>query len=122
VVALDRTALRAPFAGTVTRVAVEVGDTVGGGQVVAVLAPLDHVQITTVDLSELDVVRVAEGAAVEVRVDALPGQTFAGRVARTKLQGIDYRGDVVFPVVVDLDEAAPGLLWGMTAVVEIEGR
>jgi hypothetical protein len=41
-------------------------------------------------------------------------------VARIGLRSEDYRGDVVYPVIVELDEDAPGLRWGMTAVVEIE--
>jgi multidrug resistance efflux pump len=120
--ALERTALRAPFAGSVTQVLVEVGDSVGAGQVVLVMAAPERMQLVTTDLGELDVVRVAEGQSVVVRVDALPGRPLRGHVARVQLQSVDVRGDVTYPVVIELDEAAPDLLWGMTAVVEIEGR
>ena len=118
--ALERTEIRAPFAGTVTKVEVEVGETVGPGQVVAVLAVLDRLQAVTVDLTELDVARVAEGQAAAVTVDALPGVELACHVDRIGLWSQDYRGDVVYPVVVALEEIAPGLRWGMTTMVKIE--
>jgi hypothetical protein len=41
-------------------------------------------------------------------------------VARIGLRSEDYRGAVVYPVYVELDEDTSDLRWGMTAVVEIE--
>jgi len=79
---LEDAGLRAPFAGTIVRVDIEAGDTVSPGQVVLVLATLDKPEIRTTDLTELDISRVAEGQAVEVTTDALPGQAFAGQVSK----------------------------------------
>lgn len=118
--ALDHTEIRAPFAGAATRVDVEVGETVAPGQVVVVLADLTRLRARTIDLTELDVARVAAGQPVVVKVDALPELQLQGHVARIGLRSEDYRGDVTYPVYVELDEDAPGLRWGMTAVVEIE--
>jgi HlyD family secretion protein len=118
--ALQRTEIRAPFAGTVTKVDVEVGETAASGDVVLVLAILDRLQARTTDLTELDVARVAEGQVAVVTVDALPDIRLRGYVARIDLQAVDYRGDVTYPVTVELEETAPGLRWGMTALVEIE--
>jgi HlyD family secretion protein len=118
--ALERTELRAPFAGTVTQVNVEVGETATPGQVIVVLATLDRLQVRTSDLTELDVARVAEGQAATVTVDALPNLRLSGHVARIDLQSVDYRGDVTYPIYIELDGAAPELRWGMTAMVEIE--
>jgi hypothetical protein len=84
-----------------------------------VLATLDRLQARTVDLTELDVARVAEGQPVVVKVDALPDAPLSGHVLRIDEQSEDYRGDVVYPVIVELDEDAPELRWGMTAMVEI---
>jgi multidrug resistance efflux pump len=119
-VVLERTEIRAPFAGTVTKVEVEVGETVTPGQAVVVLADLDRLQVRTTDLTELDVARVAVGQPVAVTVDGLPGVAWQGHVARIGLRSEDYRGDVVYPVYVELDEDTSDLRWGMTAVVEIE--
>ena len=118
--ALERSEIRAPFAGTATRVDVEVGETAAPGQVVIVLADLGQLQARTTDLTELDVARAREGQTVMVTVDALPNLRLQGHVARIGLRSEDYRGDVVYPVYVELDERVPELRWGMTAVVEIE--
>jgi HlyD family secretion protein len=81
---------------------------------------VDRLRARTVDLTELDVARVAEGQAVAVTVDGLPGEEVRGHVARVERQSEDYRGDVTYPVIVALDGDTPGLRWGMTALVEIE--
>ncbi len=112
--------LVAPFAGTVSDVPVKVGDTVSPGQPVATLATLTQLRARTKDLTELDVVRIAEGQAVIVTVEALPDVTLSGKVVRIELQAEDYRGDAVYPVTIELDEVPAGLRWGMTALVEID--
>ncbi len=121
---LEDAVLAAPFAGTVVDVLVDPGDDVALGQVVAVLATLDHLEVRTVDLLELDVAKLAVGQAALVRVDGLPERSFAGSVDRIALQGQDYRGDVVYEVVVRLEreQDTGGLRWGMTTEVEIETR
>jgi HlyD family secretion protein len=118
--ALEDTNIRAPFAGTMAQVNVEVGDTAVPGMVLLVLATLDELQVRTIDLTEIDVVRAAQGHPVVVTLEALPDTTLNGRVARIDPQSSDYRGDVTYPVIIELDEDAPGLRWGMTAMVEIE--
>jgi HlyD family secretion protein len=117
---LEDVTLVAPFGGTVTQVEVEAGETVAAGEMVLLLATLDQLQVRTVDLTELDVARVAEGQAAVVTVDALPGVELEGHVERIDLQAEDYRGDVTYPVYVALEESVPELRWGMTALVEIE--
>ena len=118
--ALERFELNAASAGTVTKVTIDVGETAAPGQVVVILASLDQLQARTTDLTELDIARVAEGQSVMVTVDALPGDEFRGRVTRIGEQGVDYRGDVTYPVFIALDGDVPGLRWGMTALVEID--
>jgi len=117
---LENAELVAPFAGFVVEVNVDPGDAASPGEVALVLATLDQLQARTVDLTELDVARVREGQSVVVTVDALPDVEFRGHVVRIGLQSVDYRGDVTYPVYIELDDAAPELRWGMTAMVEIE--
>jgi HlyD family secretion protein len=112
--------LYAPFAGTISEVPVKVGDTVTPGQPVVTLATLAQLRARTKDLTELDVVRIAEGQSAAVTVEALPDVQLRGKVVRIELQAEDYRGDVVYPVIIALDEVPAGLRWGMTALVEIE--
>jgi multidrug resistance efflux pump len=118
---LEDTELRAPFAGTVVDVLVDPGDEAAPGQVGLVLATLDQIEVHTTDLTELDVAGLAVGRPAEVSVDALPDRSFSGTVSEISLQGQDYRGDVVYTVIVTLDGAPdPALRWGMTAEVRIE--
>jgi len=117
---LENAELAAPFAGIVVEANVDPGDTVSPSDVAFVLATLDHLQAVTVDLTELDVARVTEGQTAIVTVDALPDVEIQGHVARIGLRSVDYRGDVTYPVYVELDEDVLELRWGMTAMVEIE--
>jgi HlyD family secretion protein len=118
---LEDAELRAPFGGTVVDVLVDPGDEAVPGQAMLVLATLDQLEAHTTDLTELDVAGVAVGQPAEVRVDALPGSRLAGEVTEIALQGQDYRGDVVYRVIVALTEALdPALRWGMTVEVRID--
>jgi multidrug efflux pump subunit AcrA (membrane-fusion protein) len=119
-VALARMEVAAPIAGTVTRVMVKAGDQVAPGQIIVHLATLNALQVRTVDLTELDVVRLEVGQVVEVRIDALPELSLIGHVSEIGLEAVNYRGDVTYPVVVVLDEVDPRLRLGMTAEVRIE--
>ncbi len=122
-VALERTELHAPFAGTVTGIHTDAGEMVSPGQVVVVLATVDRLQVRTIDLTELDVAQIAEGQPVAMTVDALPGLALTGSVREIALQAGDYRGDVVYAVTAELDDVSDApLRWGMTTMVEIEAR
>jgi multidrug resistance efflux pump len=111
--------LRAPFTGTVTAVNVAEGEFVGAGVPVITLADLDHLQAETFDLSERDVAFVQVGEAANVLIEPLL-VTVPGRVARVAPQANIIGGDVVYTVLVDLDEQPVGLRWGMSAEVTIE--
>jgi HlyD family secretion protein len=117
-VALDQATLRAPFAGAVSALAVGPGEVVMPGQVVLTLADLGHLQVETTDLSERDVARVMAGQRVTVYVEPLSAEV-GGRVVRIASQAAAVGGDVVYAVVVALDEQPPGLRWGMSVEVEI---
>jgi multidrug efflux pump subunit AcrA (membrane-fusion protein) len=117
-VALEQAELRAPFGGTVTALEIGPGETVLPGQVVLVLADLNHLQVKTTDLSERDVAGVSVGQAANVSVEALDTQV-AGRVVQIASQATTVGGDVVYEVVIELSEQPAGLRWGMSVEVEI---
>lgn len=117
--ALANTSIHAPFDGIVAEISVEVGDTAAPEQVLVVLATLDELRVRTKDLIELDVVKVTVSQPVSVTLDALPDEPLAGRVVRIGDQDEDYRGDVTYPVIVELLQDVQELRWGMTALVEI---
>lgn len=113
--------LIAPFDGVVVDVAVIPGELVQANQVVITLADLDNLQITTTDLSERDIVRVKLGQSVSIYIEALD-QTIAGKVIQISSKSETVGGDVVYPVTIELDEQPDGLMWGMSAEVEISTK
>jgi multidrug efflux pump subunit AcrA (membrane-fusion protein) len=128
--ALADMSLHAPFDASVVEVSVEAGDTAAPGQVLVVLATLDQLRVRTKDLIELEVVRVVVGQPVTVTLDALPDTPLDGQVVRVDEQSEDYRGDVTYPVIIELlwgtqelrsdkKEKRSDVRWGMTASVEI---
>lgn len=116
---LAQATLTAPFDGVIVDVAVVPGEVVQSNQVVLTIADLDHMQITTTDLSERDIARVKTGQSVNVTIEAL-GISIPGKVIRISPISETVGGDVVYPVTIQLDEQLDGLLWGMSAEVEIE--
>ena len=112
-------ALVAPFDGTIISVDVAAGETVVPGRVAVLLGDLSKYQIETTDLSERDVARVKVGQTVNVSIEAL-GETFTGKVTSIALVSSTLGGDVVYTVTIELDEQPQGLLWGMSADVEIQ--
>lgn len=115
---LTQNTLLAPYAGTVVDIQVTPGETVQSSQTVLILADLKHLQIKTTDLSERDITRVKIGQSVDVYIEAL-GVNVAGKVFSISPIAEIVGGDVVFPVTIELSEQPEGLLWGMTAEVQI---
>jgi HlyD family secretion protein len=85
---------------------------------VLVLGDLSKYRIETTDLSERDVTRVQIGQAATVFIEALGGE-FTGKVADIDRISSELGGDVVYKVTIELDEQPEGLLWGMSADVDI---
>ena len=112
--ALDGYTLRAPFAGRVTDLYLEVGQLVGPEVPAAQLADLSQFEIKTSDLTELEVVKIQEGQAVEIVPDALPDTLLAGRVERIGESFTTLAGDILYTVTISLEESDPDLRWGMT--------
>jgi HlyD family secretion protein len=115
---LNQATLTAPFDATVTDVRVAPGQIVMPGQVVLALADIHHLRVQTTDLSERDVDRVQVGQEAVVFVEALSVDV-PGRVARISPMASTLGGDVVYTVVVDLDQQPEGLRLGMSVEVEI---
>ena len=117
---LDEKTLRAPFDGTVTAIEINPGEAVQPGQTVLIMADLDRLRMETTDLSERDVARVAVGQPASVFVKPL-NEDFPGHVIQIAPQASIIGGDVVYTVIIELDEQPANLRWGMSADVDIEG-
>ncbi len=116
--AMERATLKAEFAGTAISVDVKSGQSVLPGQVLVTLCSLDDLRVETTDLSETDISRVRVGQSAKVTVAAL-GKQVNGKVLRIVPKASKVGGDVVFKVIIALDEQPEGLLWGMSTKVEL---
>ncbi|RRR72518.1 MAG: HlyD family efflux transporter periplasmic adaptor subunit [Candidatus Viridilinea halotolerans] len=110
--------LRAPFAATVARVNMRVGE---GADASATVALVDlssyHVDLP---IDELDIAQVHLGQRAAIEVDALPGLLIGGSVTNIAPQATrSDSGTTTYEVTVTLDEDSPGVRAGMTAVVAI---
>ena len=97
-----------------------MGEQVSPGAPVAVLADLSSWQIETDDLTELNIVRIAEGAPVLITFDAIPDLELPGKVVRIKEIGENKMGDMTYTVIIAPDQNDDRLRWNMTATVVIE--
>ncbi|MGZ2432608.1 HlyD family secretion protein [Rhizobium redzepovicii] len=131
---LSYTKITAPFDGVVSERQVHVGDYVTVGTNSIAIVPLPSVYLIA-NFKETQLSRMKEGQAVTVTVDALPGQTFTGKLTRLSpasgsqfalLPADNATGNftkVVQRVPVRIDfEASPALerlRSGMSAVVSV---
>lgn len=117
--ALLQTEVRAPFAGVIADLALEVGEQAIAGQPVVTIGDLSTWLIETTDLSELEVVRVSVGDRATLAFDALPGLLVGGTVDSIQVRGTSADGGVLFAASIRPDSVDPDLRWGMTATVRI---
>lgn len=115
--ALDGYELKAPFDGTITDINVEVGQLIGAELWAAQIADFSEFYVETSDLTELEVVKISEGQAIEVSPDALPELVLDGRVESIGQSFTTQAGDIVYAVNIRLDEFDAALRWGMTVEV-----
>jgi RND family efflux transporter MFP subunit len=108
----------APFDGTVVAIDSSVGDLVSSGTAAVTLADLSQYQVQ-VAVSELDVEQITVDQEVTLTLDALPDQTFVGRVADVAFMGSSNQGVITYPVTVVVDDPDPALRPGMTTAVSI---
>jgi RND family efflux transporter MFP subunit len=121
IAALAQGTLSAPYDGTVVSVNVVPGELVQPGQVVAVIGDLSHLQIETTDLSERVIAKVRIGQTATVRLKAF-NQDLTGKVIMIATMGVESKGDIVYKVTIELDQAPDGLLWGMSGEVDIQTK
>lgn len=116
---LDKTTLRAPFAGTIAELNLKVGEVLDVTKPAAVLADFTQWQIETEDLTELSVVRINVGDEAKITFDALPSIELTGNVSQIKPIGRNSQGDIVYTVVIRPTSWDERLRWNMTASVTI---
>ena len=114
--------ITAPIRGSITGIAVHVGDTVLPGATIVTVGDLSRLQVETTDVSEfvLAARRVRPGQRVTLTIDALERQV-SGQVRTVALEPVTPTavtgGDEHYPVTIDLGEVIPELRAGMTVRV-----
>lgn len=115
--ALDRHRVRAPFAGTVLRRDIEVGQWLSVGESTFVLDDLSVLR-AVLAVPQDYFGRIRPGAPVELRVDALPARPFSAAISRV-VPGVNRAGRT-FDVWVDVDNANGNIAPGMSVRARIE--
>ncbi|MEA1978681.1 MAG: efflux RND transporter periplasmic adaptor subunit [Chloroflexota bacterium] len=115
---LDLARITAPFAGSITSIDVLVGDKVSPGTPGFRIDDLSRL-LVEVEISEVDINRVALGQSATLNFDAVLDQVYNGVVVEKSLIGTSLQGVVSFPVTVELIDADEAIKPGMTAAVNI---
>jgi multidrug resistance efflux pump len=119
VAALDHLDLRAPFAGTISELSVHIGEYTLPQNTVILIADLDHFQIETTDLNEIDAARVRIGEKAMITFDALPDTTLEGTITQIAPKSSAGSG-VNYTATIEISDLPEILRWGMTAFIDIE--
>jgi HlyD family secretion protein len=125
---LQKTEIRSPLDGIVSRLQVRQGEMVvigiqnQPGTTLMTVSDLSQVN-AEVKVAEADVLRVAVGQPASVVLEALPGRTFPGRVIEVGASALPVAGTAAsareFLVRVRLDDPDPGLRPGLTCDADI---
>ena len=110
--------LEAPFDGTVTRAYPKVGDEVSTGTKGFRVDDLSELFVK-VNISEVDINKVAIRQPVELSFDAVTGKSYKGEVTEVASVGVDNGSGVDFEVTLKILEPDDQVRPGMTAAVNI---
>lgn len=110
--------IEAPFGGTVTRALPKEGDEVDSGSSAFRIDDLSELFVE-VEISEVDVNRIAVGQRADITFDAIIGETFTGEVLEVSSVGIDEGSGVDFQVTLEIIDPTEQVRPGMTAAVNI---
>lgn len=120
--------VRSPSQGTILEILVHTGEiitsgtaTFGGGTVLMRIADLSHM-VVKAKINEVNIPRVSVGQSVDIRLDALPGQLFKGRVRAIATQGVKENNLVTYEVSIDIENSHSALKPMLTANIDIETK
>ena len=120
---LDKSEITSPFAGVVTRVNVQEGDTFGANNPAIIVVDPTEIEVNAI-VDEVDVLRVREGQEALVALQSLPELQFTGTVKQVSLLSSRAQGIVSYPIVVEFSapRAAALLREGLSTLVSIVVR
>jgi HlyD family secretion protein len=123
----NRTVLYAPFAGTVAKIVGEVGEYSTPSPPGVPTPPAidlidDSCLYVRAPMDEVDAPKISAGQAVRISFDALPKQSFPGKVKRVApyVSAVEKQARTVdIEATLDADKSPPRLLVGYSADVEV---
>jgi HlyD family secretion protein len=110
----------APFDGVVAELNARMGNSINAGEPAVTVADFSYWLVSTTDLTEIDVVELAENAPVVVTLDAIPDMELNGTISSIGQTYSENQGDIVYKVTILLTDIDPAMRWGMTAAVKFE--
>ena len=119
--------VRSPSAGTVLEVLVQPGEiirsetaSVAGGTVLMRIADLTSM-VVKAKINEVSIARVKVGQPVDIRLDALPGRQYQGKVLAIAAQGVSEETNniVTYEVTIAIEKISKELRPMLTANVDI---
>jgi HlyD family secretion protein len=123
--AVAKRTLRAPFAGVVAELAIEIGEWTTPSPVALPVPPVvdlydpDSLHVV-LPMDEVDAGRLRVGLPARVTIDSRPGESFAGRVARVATYVLDVEAqNRTVAIEVELESVPAALLPGTSADVEV---
>lgn len=117
---VDAFTVTAPFDGVVTKLNAKEGSSINAGQSAVTVADFSSWLVKTTDLTEIDVVKLAEGQPVTVTLDAIPDVALKGEILSIGRSYSENQGDIVYEVAILLLDTNPAMRWGMTASIEFD--
>jgi HlyD family secretion protein len=97
--------IRAPITGQITAVSIVSGTAVAQGTAVMTMMDPNALQ-AQVSVDELDVAKIKVGQSATVTVNALPGQTYTGKVSAIAPTAVVSSGVSTYAVTIDLPSVA----------------
>ena len=118
--------ITAPSSGVITNITIVEGMTLSGTSTdtgssstrVGVLET-KGTPLTSVNVSEIDVPRIAQGQKATITLDAISDKTFTGKVVSVDRLGTITSGVTNYPVIIQLDSEATEILPNMAANANI---
>lgn len=117
----------APISGEVTGFSLQEGSVItaqsnssGGASAQKIASILTKATpVVTINITQIDVPKIAIGNKATVALDAFPDKTFAGSVMSIDMVGTSTSGVTTYPTVIKLDTDLNGILPNMSASANI---
>ena len=120
--ALSNYTVRAPFAGTLSKISLKMGDSAGSGNAIATLITKQNTAVLSVN--EVDAAKIKVGQKATLTFDAIEDLSISGVISQIDSAGTVSQGVVTYAVKISFDTQDPRVKSGMSvnATIQTEVR